>query len=138
MKTISASADVMKLYVDNKCPVRNIQRQFNAYYPFLKLEFFTTQLTDKNFFKATPLACEVVKDLFSKNLKGTINVTKARTVAEVENDFKNEFGLVAQIFRLSGNVWIETTLTDDWTLEKQNKEGEQISCHFTTKLSKGL
>ena len=138
MKTISASADVMKLYVDNKCPVRNIQRQFNAYYPFLKLEFFTTQLTDKNFLKATPLACESVKHLFSKNLEGTINVAKARTVAEVENDFKTEFGLSAQIFRLSGNVWIETTLTDDWTLEKQNKEGEQISSHFTTKLSKRL
>ena len=138
MKTSTPSSDVMKLHIDNRCPVRNIQRQFNTYYPFLKLEFFTNQLTNKNFFKAMPIACESVKDLFSKNSEGTINVAKARTVAEVENDFKTEFGLSAQIFRLSGNVWIETTLTDDWTLEKQNKEGEQISSHFINKLSKGL
>jgi hypothetical protein len=138
MKTIIPSADVMKLYVDNKCPLGNIQKQFNAYYPFLKLEFFTNQLTDKNFFKAMPLACESVKHMFIKNSEGTINVEKKRTVAEVENDLKTEFGLSAQVFRLSGNVWIETTLTDDWTLEKQNKEGEQISSHFTIKFSKGL
>ncbi len=130
MKISIPNAGELRLYVDNKYSVENIQKQFNAYYPFLKLEFFTNQRTTKNFFKAAPIACAVVNELFSKNMEGTINVEKLRTVAEVENEFKNEFGLSAQIFRLSGNVWIETTLTDDWTLEKQNKEGEQISSHF--------
>ena len=130
MKISIPNAGELRLYVDNKYSVENIQKQFNAYYPFLKLEFFTNQRTTKSFFKPAPIACAVVNELFSKNMEGTINVEKLRTVAEVENEFKNEFGLSAQIFRLSGNVWIETTLTDDWTLEKQNKEGEQISSHF--------
>jgi hypothetical protein len=129
----------MNLYIDDRSQVRSIQKQFNAYYPFLKLEFFKNHTNEKNFSKAeTFTSDEFIKNLFTKNKEGIINISEKRIVAEVENDFKNKFGLLAQIFRLSGNVWIETSLTDDWTLEKQNKEGEQISSHFVVKHSKEL
>ena len=78
-------------------------------------------------------AGEFIKNVFSNTAKTIIDVKRTRTVAEVENDLKKQFGLPVQIFRLSGNVWIETILTDDWTLEKQNREGEQISSHFIIK-----
>ena len=39
-------------------------------------------------------------------------------------------GFSVLMFRNAGNVWIETSLTEDWTLEKQNKEGELISFQF--------
>ncbi|MNF16790.1 hypothetical protein D3C80_2199700 [compost metagenome] len=45
----------------------------------------------------------------------------------VEKDFWEKLGLSAQIFRKSGNLWIETSLTDDWTLARQNDEGFQLS-----------
>jgi len=45
----------------------------------------------------------------------------------VEKDFES-LGLFAEVFRKSGNVWIETSLTNDWTLQQQNLEGEEISC----------
>jgi hypothetical protein len=32
-----------------------------------------------------------------------------------------------QVFRKSGKVWLETTVTDGWTLEEQNLQGEALS-----------
>ena len=121
----------MKLHVDIKSPGKSIQKQFNAYYPFLKIEFFRNPSGEKLSAKIEQAGYEgFLENLFNSKVSGTIDVEHGRTVAEVENDFKKQFGLYAQIFRRSGNVWIKTTLTDDWTLEKQNKEGEQISSHF--------
>ncbi|HEY6978517.1 MAG TPA: hypothetical protein VH396_19600, partial [Chitinophagaceae bacterium] len=56
-----------------------------------------------------------------------IDISKQRTVAQLEEDFKELFGLHAQLYRKLGNLWIETSLTDDWTLEQQNNEGGFIS-----------
>jgi hypothetical protein len=42
------------------------------------------------------------------------------TVGELEQSFRDIYGLATQVFRKSGNNWIETTETVDWTLEKQN------------------
>ncbi len=127
----------MNLYINNKSRIYTIQEQFNAYYPFLKLEFFPEHIDENIFSKQEMLTSgEFVKNILTNNNKTIIDVDGTRTVAEVENDLKRQFGLPVQIFRLSGNVWIETTLTDDWTLEKQNREGEQISSHFAVKPSK--
>jgi hypothetical protein len=129
----------MKLYVNIEKPVSDIQKQFNAFYPFLKLEFFRSHSNSQSILKNDPVASnEFLKHQLSLDTIETINVDCKRTVADVENDLKKQFGATTQIFRRSGNVWIETTLTDDWTLEKQNKEGEQISKHFVVKGSKKL
>ncbi len=54
-------------------------------------------------------------------------VSEDQTVLEVEQFFKLHFNLNAQVFRKSGNNWLETTLTDSWTLKKQNQEGMELS-----------
>ncbi|MFZ9982087.1 MAG: hypothetical protein ACO3FI_08660 [Cyclobacteriaceae bacterium] len=45
----------------------------------------------------------------------------------MKEEFKSATGLLVKIFRKSGNVWIETSLTDDWTLERQNEEGKSMT-----------
>jgi hypothetical protein len=49
------------------------------------------------------------------------------TVNELEQRFKSQFGLNIQVFRKHGKTWIETTVTDNWTLFKQNEEGKTLS-----------
>jgi len=49
------------------------------------------------------------------------------TVAEMEERFRDIYGLGVQVFRKSGTIWLETTVTDGWTLEDQNKQGEALS-----------
>jgi len=124
----------MKLYLNKESSIKSVQTEFREHYPFLKVEFF------KNYSKEQPLPKTIAITAFelSKKLDGAyngkiININGSRTVAEVEKDFENLFGLSALLFRKYGNVWVETTLTDDWTLEEQNKEAELLSGHFIDK-----
>jgi len=41
-----------------------------------------------------------------------------------------EFGLPAQILRKSGNLWLETSMTNHWTLQQQNDHGRDIAMGF--------
>jgi hypothetical protein len=65
-----------------------------------------------------------------------IDVSGKRTVSDVEKDFEELLGISARLYRKSGNVWVETTLTNDWPLGEQNEEGRLISSHFTESKSK--
>ena len=42
---------------------------------------------------------------------------------KVESDFRDLFNLNIQIFRKSKDLWLQTSATDDWSLEKQNSKG---------------
>ncbi|MEI9935044.1 MAG: hypothetical protein WDM71_09405 [Ferruginibacter sp.] len=127
----------MKITINKESLVKNVQDQFNIRYPFLKLEFFKNYSNGKAIPKIERAgANELVKQLPGFVNEGIINIDYKRTVTELENDFKKQIGIMVEVFRRSGNVWIETSLTDDWTLEQQNKEGEQISSHFSERDTK--
>jgi hypothetical protein len=49
------------------------------------------------------------------------------TVSELEKSFTEIYGLYTQVFRKSGNIWLVTTITDNWTLNEQNQQGEIIT-----------
>ena len=59
-------------------------------------------------------------------MAGTININGLMKVAELESAFFVTFGLAVQVFRKSGKVWLQTTATDDWTLEEQNLKATEI------------
>jgi hypothetical protein len=121
----------MKLKINKETTVQNIQSQFNDYYPYLKIEFFKNFPKNKPILKAEILnTAETLKDLDSYYEGREIDVDRNRSVKEMTKDFENMFGLSAHVFRKSGNVWVETSLTEDWALGDQNDEGQQISDHF--------
>jgi propionyl-CoA carboxylase beta chain len=60
----------------------------------------------------------------------TIAVESNFSVSNLEQKFENELGLFIQVFRKSGNVWLETSATDSWTLAEQNEEGEMLAKTF--------
>lgn len=68
-----------------------------------------------------------VKDRFiDLSGEGVVDIHSDITVAELENSFAG-FGLRTEVFRKSGNVWVPTLLTDNWTLQQQNNAGEEIT-----------
>jgi hypothetical protein len=122
----------MRLQIEKEVTLENIQKQFNQVFPFLKLEFFSS-LNGK---KRTPALPERLKPeqkayCCSKMNDTAVNIDIDRqmTVAGLENEFLEKTGLGVLVYRKSGKVWIETSLTNDWTLEQQNSEGESISNH---------
>src|SRR5436190_2131585 len=111
-----------RLYISEDTRIGKLKTDFNACYPFLKIDFLKRNVANKTH------ADEFERMNGAKNIEN-IDINKDRTVAQIKKDFKEMFGLTAEVFRKSGNVWIETTLTDDWTLEQQNREAEFISLH---------
>src|SRR5579862_1069536 len=113
----------MELHVNDQVLISELQNQFSKEFPFLKLEFFSEPRNSgaKHFPKSAMFASTKRLGLCRKlHNEGVIRLTQNDTVEMLEHIFWNEFGLTAEIFRKSGNLWIETSLTDSWTLKLQN------------------
>ncbi|HCA82653.1 MAG TPA: hypothetical protein DEP18_02620, partial [Flavobacteriales bacterium] len=48
-------------------------------------------------------------------------------VKTFEHNWKEIAGLWVQVFRKSGNVWLQTTVTDDLSLADVNRFGEEMA-----------
>jgi len=67
-----------------------------------------------------------------KKDEGYLDIKDAMSVLELENALIDEFGLSAQVYRKSGNIWLETTMTDNWTLKQQNDHGRELTIGIKT------
>ncbi len=117
------------LKISNNKKVSTLQKEFNEIFPFLKVEFFNhTHQPFKGSPKKEMLDTKLLfRQCRKKHTPGTIVIKEDMPVFELEELFQELFGLSAQVFRKSGRSWIETTVTDDWTLARQNKEGQDLS-----------
>ncbi|HKR07185.1 MAG TPA: hypothetical protein VJY62_21285 [Bacteroidia bacterium] len=118
--------------IDGKQTIATLQKEFNKTFPFLKIEFFREPCIKGkgNSKDKMILTNEIISRLQRKKQSGKILFTNQTPVRELEENFLNKFGICMQVFRKSGNVWLETTSTDDWTLEQQNEEGRSLAQHF--------
>jgi hypothetical protein len=58
---------------------------------------------------------------------GELALNDLMTVGELENSLLENFGLNVQVSRRSGTLWLETTMSDKWTLKQQNDHGRELS-----------
>ena len=119
----------MKITINDNRKIFAIQEEFNILFPYLKIEFFSKPHkagggSPKNLIKHNSKTLQECRTIHNN---GEITITPALTVAELEQRFQDVYGLSVQVFRKSGKVWLETTLTDGWTLDQQNTQGESLS-----------
>lgn len=109
--------------------ISDIQKDFNKAFPFLKLEFFKKASLSNSDYSVGQLVPYNRKagDNQLAITDGDIEIAEDMKVNELEKIFKDQFGLAVQVFRKSGNLWLETTMTDNWTLQQQNNHGKEIS-----------
>lgn len=120
----------MYLEINGERLISEIQNDFGAVYPYLKIEFFRNGKIRRDRYPATMLipATQPVKNAWHyKQEKGQLTLSDGMTVTDFENALMDQFGLSAQVFRRSGNIWLETTITDSWTLKQQNDHGREIT-----------
>lgn len=119
----------MKLMVSDERTISAIQADFNRFFPYLKVEFFRAphKIGEGSARNLLYDNSRTIKECRVKRNEGEIVLENEMTVTELEALFLNQFGLSAQIFRKSGNVWLETSATDSWTLRQQNDEGAELS-----------
>lgn len=119
----------MHLRIEEYSTIADLQQQFNARFPYLKLYFTTQHISPgSQHVKKTLLPSDTfLRQLTTHSLPMDIPIDGKMTVSALENFFEEKTGLHAQIFRSSGNLWLITTATDQWSLDKQNSEGEELS-----------
>ena len=115
-----------EILINNDSLIRDIQYEFSACYPFLKIEFFATGNQPKNG-RSTLLDPRTSLKRDANVSPRKIDINRNRTVAEVSRDLQDTLGVIVKVCRKSGNVWNTISLSDSWTLQSQNIAGEYIS-----------
>ncbi|HSH68185.1 MAG TPA: hypothetical protein VLB84_20815 [Bacteroidia bacterium] len=119
----------MKIIINDNRKIADIQEEFHKNFPYLKLVFFSQTHEPKAGTSRVLMqpANKTVGECRTKHNKGIIEIEPGMSVMQLEQHLNNIFGLGVQVFRQSGRVWLETTITDSWTLEEQNQQGEALS-----------
>ena len=118
----------MKIAINDHRKIFAIQEEFNAEFPYLKLEFLSKShksegAAEKEFIKSSSKTLGESRTIHED---GNITITPHMTVNNLEQNFSDIYGLGVQVFRKSGDVWSDTIQTDGLTLEEQNKLGESF------------
>jgi hypothetical protein len=123
---IKRAVPAIGLSVNKGTTINAIKGEFSHMYPFLKLEFFKSAHTFNNNRRNIHDGETRLHTISVHRPVGIISFTNDMKVVDLESLFKNKYGLHVQVFRKSGNIWLETTATDEWTLKQQNDEGHSL------------
>jgi len=115
----------MQLDISKERAIKDVQHDFNNRYPFLKLEFYKIDDMPLVLKKHLSQSGSLKSAGLSKD--GFIEIRDEMKVKDLENAFLEQFGLSVQVSRKAGVFWLETTMTDNWSLQKQNEYGREIS-----------
>ena len=115
--------------------IKEVQNEFSGAYPFLKIDFSRGKGEKRVTSNATSDNAAVSRQSQPGEPDGAMNekarqllwdefgVTDNMKVSELEVLLQYEFSLPAQVLRKSGNLWLETRMTQHWTLRQQNDHG---------------
>ena len=115
----------MKLYLSPELKIREIKKGFVNEFPYLKLEFFNHKHLpgERDPFTQRVSDASSLFEVTGDMMKTEIDINPKQTVSELKQIFRRKLNIHIQIFRRSKYIWIETTQTDNFTLEKQNEMG---------------
>lgn len=123
------------MLIIDEMKIKDIQRAFSQMFPALKVEFFSGQHAEG---EGSPMKTRLdsgltLSQVRSAHSEGDFVVRRDMSVGQFEREFFEQFGLNIQVFRRSGNIWMQTTATDSWTLEEQNRKGDDSERFFNEK-----
>ena len=112
----------MKIVINNFRKVFAIQEEFSAMFPGLKIGFHAkaSKEGDAPSHKLIMHGGRTLQDCRTVSRKGTIEILPSMNISELKNNFRNEYGLSAEIFQKSGNH--ENPVGDNLTLAETNKK----------------
>lgn len=118
----------MEFIIENTCTLDEIKRQFEQHFPFLKLEFFHPSSIEEGIYSEKNRIKDLdqsLQQISSKSNDAMIFVNSDQSAGSLERQFMDDFGVVAQVFRRSGNFWLLTVASDGWTLKEQNAVAQE-------------
>ena len=121
----------LKLEIGDERTIGELKKEFSAQFPFLRLTFFSATKGNTNLNPLQQIVDETkqLKSLRKLHNEGELVFSGEDKVGTIEKKLLEKFGLAVQIFRRSGDNWLLTSSTDDYTLNRQNALGKEMSEH---------
>lgn len=112
----------MILHIHDNKTISDLQDKFNECFPSLKIEFYDHA---HHYKEGSPEAHQISTDrtigsIRKKHEQGEFVIKSWQTVASVEKEFREKYGLNVQVFRKANDKWIQTSATDPLTLRQQS------------------
>jgi len=117
----------MQITVHDNTKLQSVQEDFSGAYRYLKLEFPSLRNASPERLKPGGLNGSTVSDVSKKTNDRSLTITPTMTIKNLKQQFLECYGLPVNVMRRFGKTWVETTVTDNWTLEEQNRHGERLS-----------
>lgn len=119
----------MKLTFNAETAIKNIQKEFSAAYPYLKIEFYEKphEETELSVGQKRIPPQTILGEIGNFTSAVSVDMSEDRKVSEMEAEFFKKTGVAVQVSRMLGNTWIETSVSDDKTLAWQNGKGRAAS-----------
>src|SRR5215203_1939385 len=114
---------IMFLQINDTMTVEEVKDSFTECFPFLKIELYSKahkrhQPTHERY--AYPNK-EKIGNIRKNHTNGALEIKSWYTVMKVEKELEDLYGLHVQVFRGSPEgVWIQTSESDELTLQEQN------------------
>lgn len=118
----------MEIKIGDDTKFNEVQDKFAKVFPYLKVEFYKEKYSENEVSTKDRISSDkIISDQAKSFKQNKVDITSSQTVAELEKEFYEKFGITMQVSRKSGRIWIETSKTDDRTLESQNELGKTMS-----------
>ena len=112
-----------------------LQNDFNSKFPNLKIELYKAahQIGEGSSDREHLDSNLTLEECGFEAEASFFDINPEMSVGTFEKEFSEKFDLYVQVFRKSGNLWMQTTSTDDWSLFEQNRKGGASEIHFQEK-----
>lgn len=117
---------MLTLKINGSQSAGDFRKEFSSAFPFLKIELLRKSTNQEEKPGAKGITTLPANQLMSKT-QVAFDINEATTVADLKSLFLEKLGIITLVYRKSGTMWIETSLTDDWSLGRQNLEAEQMN-----------
>jgi hypothetical protein len=118
----------MEIIIEAGKTFGKVQEEFTQTFPYLKIDLVSTNILSKELY-LTKENGDSKENGYNKvdDNNSFIILTDNITVKELVYEFKELFNLSVKVQRKSDGHWVETILTENWTLTKQNLEGKNLA-----------
>ncbi|HWI92355.1 MAG TPA: hypothetical protein VNT20_13835 [Flavisolibacter sp.] len=124
----------MIILLQSNRTVEQMKEDFSNAFPYLKISFFTKKQESEGALTEEVDPSAQLIEVSSVLKDGDTVVNSTDTIKEAEQKFEKQYGLPVHIFRKQNGVWMDTTITDDLTLQEQNTWGREASKPLKTKI----
>lgn len=119
------------LSITGQKKVKTVMKEFNEKFPYLSIKFYPIEMK-KNIQEGKPItqvdADKSIAEVRTKKSSGDISINGRKLVGNIENEFEDQFGLLAQVCITSqdGKTYYTGKEYDSLSLSSLNKKMEEL------------